>query len=660
MSDYLAFCGLFVLAGLLSNAYAQQPIPPMSLQEIRNDIEQLQSPEEKLRKYVESSTRYLRRTPDSMLVIAEEIQKLDGINPKEKEAFSLFVLADAWRHMNPDSAVYYAEKASEKLKELGEHNSYISVENLRATQHSREGEYVEAERLYINTISYIEALDEEETNYPVHQIYGNLGNLYSRVGAHDLAIEMFEKFLESESSPSGRCNILMRLSSSFIELGEFEKAKEILSPCLEIESLMPSIKASIRSNLSKVYENLGENNISLSLMEDAAEISSKFRIPNVGINHIAELGNKYLKLNFIQKADSVQNVLRSNSNSRTTPQQQIINNLFFADLAYAKKEYDEAISYSDAAIRIAEVNNIQHQLRNVHEIKAHAYEGLGSFDMALDQYKKQYQFDKQRYDDDAERKMAMMNVRYQLQNKDEELLSVSNQLRITQFRNIAIVLLLILIAFFVIYRYRIFYLLKEEKTRTRIARDLHDDLSGTLSSISFFSEAAQRVQSNAVQSKRFLGMIDKSASEAKEKINDIIWAIDPAKDNWSVFLKKCKRYAADAFDCKEVDYKLKLDDDFSFPVELEFRQNLWLIYKETINNLVSHSKATQAFIEMKESGGKVILEVKDNGRGFNVNGNFNGNGLKNIKDRTDTLNGKVKLESTRGEGTQWHFEFPYK
>lgn len=217
-----------------------------------------------------------------------------------------------------------------------------------------------------------------------------------------------------------------------------------------------------------------------------------------------------------------------------------------------------------------------------------------------------------------------------------------------------ILLFSILTVLYLAFKYRMYYLLKEEKTRTQIARDLHDDLSGTLSSISFFSEAARRVQSKPEEAKRFLLKIDSSAAEAKEKINDIIWAIDPSKDNWSVFLKKCTRYATDALDSKGIEYAIDIDDSFKMNIGLELRQNLWLIYKEMINNLAEHSNATKAEIIFTEKDKEIHLRVEDNGKGFDKNKENTRNGITNIIQRSKLIGGIVELKSAPGEGTRWN------
>lgn len=637
--------------------YSQQRAPSISLDEIRDRIEQLESQDEKLRTYIQMSNRYYRNAPDSLLIVADEIKDIQGLDEEKKEAFVSFLTANAYRLLNADSAIFYANRASDKLKSLNEHNSYLMMENLQAMQYSRKDQYLEAESLYLNAISYRSEL-EEQIDYPIQFFYGNLGNLYVRVGAHDLAIQMFEKFLEYEDSPPNRCNILSKLSTSFLELGDTDEAISTLRPCLEFENLPPPIKAIVRSNLSSMYKKKNDLLTATRLMEDATEISSRNRIPTIGNAHLARLGDLYLEQNLIQKADSVGTILNSAPPvPYSRPNEDIIQAEFLAKLQLAKGEYRESLNFADKAIALADRHNLHQMLRNTYGYKAEAYEKLGELDEALVNERLQREHDDDINKQREERNNAMLGVRYQLQNKEAQLLDANLELKNIRLRNLLIIVSMVLIGGYILYRYRLYYLLKEERTRNQIARDLHDDLSGTLSSISFFSEAANRVRSNPEESKRFLSIITESAVEAKEKINDIIWAIDPSKDDWSVFLKKCKRYAADMLDSNDIEYDFDIDDNFDFEVQLEVRQNLWLIFKECITNLSKYSEAEKVKVILKHRDGLVHLEISDDGVGFNPRAEKKGNGLENIVHRVKQMGGNAILESGPGKGTKWIIEF---
>lgn len=209
-----------------------------------------------------------------------------------------------------------------------------------------------------------------------------------------------------------------------------------------------------------------------------------------------------------------------------------------------------------------------------------------------------------------------------------------------------------------LFKYRMFYLLKEEETRNRIARDLHDDLSATLSSISFFSEAAKREKGTSASHSQFLKRIDESALEAKEKINDIIWAIDPENDDWNAFITKCKRYAAEMFESKNIRYTIKIDDSVVDISNLNLRHDLWLIFKEVITNIVRHSKAEHAEVIFTKRANKLYVSINDDGIGIKEESRKVGHGITNLTFRVHKMHAELKLESDMNIGTHWEFIIP--
>ncbi|MEX0722045.1 MAG: histidine kinase [Balneolaceae bacterium] len=644
---------VFIFIASANGVLAQQQMPPIGLEQFRDNISEIESSREKLDQYLEASMRFAPQMPDSVFTLAEEVRNLKGLEPEKQEAYYLFVLANAWRTLNKDSVVYYAEQATQKLRNLGEHDSYLNMTNLLGMELSRQKDVLKADSVFKNAIAYTHTL--EKVDYPVKYIYGNLGSLYSMVGAHDLAINMYERFLDMEDNPGDRCNINSKLAVSLSELSEYEQAIKLLTPCLEYQQLPPPIQCIVRSNLSRMYDEIGDKDRSFALMKEAVTISTNNRIPNLEISQLIELGIKYLEAGKLQEADSVKNQLL-NIKGRINPHFNIDRNIFFADLELSQNDYRQAIHYANQAIELAERSRLQQILKNIYLTRAKANEELGDIDNALADMRLHSELEESKHNRKTEENLAMMNVRYQLQNKEAQLLTVSDQLQTVKVRELVIILLLVIIGLYAMYRYRLHYLLQEVNTRNRIARDLHDDLSGTLSSISFFSEAAKRVKPDAEKSVRYLQMIDKSAVEAKDKINDIIWAIDPANDDWSVFLNKCKRFAADAFDSKDLEYEIKIGDNFTAPASLELRQNLWLIFKEMVNNLVTHSEADKASINFVQKEKTICLEVKDNGVGFDAGEETDRHGIKNIKHRAEQIGAKANLISSQGQGAIWKME----
>jgi len=202
------------------------------------------------------------------------------------------------------------------------------------------------------------------------------------------------------------------------------------------------------------------------------------------------------------------------------------------------------------------------------------------------------------------------------------------------------------------YRIRLHQVTRVHRMRNSIASDLHDEISATLSSISFFARAIENEKLGGDKS-RFVSLISQSAGDAKEKITDIVWAINPEHDDWKSFASKCRRYASDCFESHGIEYELDVDGDIPGRMDMQVRKNLWLIFKEMITNAVRHSGARFVRVSMKHSGGRLRLEVADNGSGFDSSEKKSGNGLRNIRARAGQIGGQLELDTRPGDGTCW-------
>ena len=146
------------------------------------------------------------------------------------------------------------------------------------------------------------------------------------------------------------------------------------------------------------------------------------------------------------------------------------------------------------------------------------------------------------------------------------------------------------------YRYRLNKLLEVERTRVRIARDLHDEVSATITGIVYFSNAIANEIGNRITPmlKKLLSLINESATEVQESMSDIIWSINPENDRWDTILPKFRRYASDLCESKDIQYDIQIPKFISNKeLSMERRRNLWLIFKEMVTNVVKHSNCSE-------------------------------------------------------------------
>jgi signal transduction histidine kinase/streptogramin lyase len=214
---------------------------------------------------------------------------------------------------------------------------------------------------------------------------------------------------------------------------------------------------------------------------------------------------------------------------------------------------------------------------------------------------------------------------------------------------------------FAVYRYRVAQLLALERVRTRIAADLHDDIGSSLSQISVLSEVLrnQLGEPEARVSKN-LSLINRVSQEALDSMSDIVWAINPQRDHLSDLIRKMRRVASEALPARDIEFTFNAPaTGLDLKLGADIRRQVFLMFKETINNLVRHSKCTLASIDLRIEGTCLALTVTDNGKGFEPDQVNEGNGLISLHRRARSLGGETVVSSRKGAGSTVKIKVPY-
>ncbi len=190
-----------------------------------------------------------------------------------------------------------------------------------------------------------------------------------------------------------------------------------------------------------------------------------------------------------------------------------------------------------------------------------------------------------------------------------------------------------------------------ETERSRIARDLHDDLGSSLTEISVLASKGQRLRTQGELMALFSAIASKSRGLVTA-LDVIVWAIDP-KDN---SLESVADYLGD-FASEYLSHSgiaCRFDIPVALPsivLEGRLRHGLLLAVKETLNNVERHAQATEVQFRMTFAEDQLEIVISDNGRGFDTKTKRRGNGLKNLPLRLSKLGGRYGIESSLGNGT---------
>ena len=206
-----------------------------------------------------------------------------------------------------------------------------------------------------------------------------------------------------------------------------------------------------------------------------------------------------------------------------------------------------------------------------------------------------------------------------------------------------------------------------EKVRSRIATDLHDDIGASLTQIAILSEVAQ-AQSQSNGASKSLTKITDVSNELVGTMSDIVWSINPSKDHLSDLTQRMRRFASDVLSAKGIVFQFHLTGaNKETIVNTNVRREVFLIFKESVNNIAKHSGAKQAIIELKILENDLTLEISDDGKGFAAEKSFEnslssiemgGNGIASMKKRAAEMNGKFEIIAEIGKGTIVRIKLP--
>ena len=211
---------------------------------------------------------------------------------------------------------------------------------------------------------------------------------------------------------------------------------------------------------------------------------------------------------------------------------------------------------------------------------------------------------------------------------------------------------LILASLWLLHRLRLRQVLATERLRLRISRDLHDEIGAGLSSIALLSDAARTTDRAGDGERSELQLIGQYARDMVTDLRDIVWAIDPGADRLHDVVTRMKDVAADLLPDTRVNFHEIADADLTGKIGMAARRDLLLIYKEVVHNIARHAHAQTVDIQLRAHGDHVVLDVSDDGRGFDAEGVRAGTGLKSMHERAARIGGRLELISRIGGGTQ--------
>jgi ligand-binding sensor domain-containing protein/two-component sensor histidine kinase len=203
---------------------------------------------------------------------------------------------------------------------------------------------------------------------------------------------------------------------------------------------------------------------------------------------------------------------------------------------------------------------------------------------------------------------------------------------------------------YALHRGRVGRLLQVERLRTSIALDLHDDIGASLSQIAAVSEALSQRGAADDGYREPLSQIATDSREMVASMGDLVWAIDPRRDHLQDLVQRMRRFASDMLTACNIEFRFSVPAS-SLRLSVDQRRHIYLIFKESVNNIVRHSGCTEAEARLTLEANALVLRVHDNGHGLDLQETGQGNGLRGMRARASALGGEVEIAGGPDRGT---------
>lgn len=553
----------------------------------------------------------------SGIILSEKLGFIPGLE-KCNNASSLAFTFNA----KYDSALVYIDKAVFYAKKAGIVRRLSLAYLNRADVYTNLQNYPEALKNCDTAIIYAEQIK----NYDgLGRIYSIMNDIYENLEQYDQAFVAIDKsnyFFDISKNRqmvamnySDRGDILLKLNKPDTAISWYKKAISIADSLNDI------------NNLSAYYGAMGEALAQLKKYKQAetaiiTAINYAVQVENTGQQAVC-----YTNLSNLE----------------------LIQNNFEKSIEYGLKAYE---------LIKPETDLLREQL--VTNTLATAYSKNGNTAKAFEFLQKSMELKdslvKQQFSTETAKQQASFDVKERereiaVLNKDKELQQQRlKQQRLLIFGTGLLALLSLAAIWLLMNRNKLKQRMKELELRNQIAADLHDEVGSSLSSIHMLGEMATK-QGNDPTTKDILQRMSTNTKETMDRIGDIVWMIKPGEKEAGSLKQRMIRFAYEICGSKNIAFTCQLDELEKLNLSMEQRKNIYLIFKEAINNAVKYSGTDKIEVSAAIQNSQLSLHIKDFGKGFDSAIIKKGNGLDNIHKRAAELKGSLLIESTKNTGT---------
>ncbi|MBK8848057.1 MAG: tetratricopeptide repeat protein [Bacteroidetes bacterium] len=494
------------------------------------------------------------------------------------------------------------------------------------------GKYFEAKLQYEQALALSEKINDSGR---IASSYNHIGNLYVTIHENKLAFENLQKsanIFKAIKDYKKLAYPLSNIGKVYMDMEQYDSAMYYYNQTIELAKRYSDNYELAQSykRIASIYAALGNYATAFRFCDTTLRLSALHQYRYI----IADVYEIQAKI-FLEKKDY--------KNSKINLKKSL-------DM-YQDLKVKPSIRYS--YLQLSKLDSLEGNYKDAyHHFKLyHAYnDSVVDIEYRINIEKNQMQYD-------FVKKEAVTKAE---QDKKQALASAEIQKqKIIRNFSLAGIFVVLLIGGYGFYRYRKNKEIENQQLllneRLRISRELHDDMGSTLSSISVYSEVAKNRAAKNGNETEVLQKIGAASRELIEKMSDIVWSLNPNNENFEQLKNRMMAFAAMMLTPKGILFEFDIDnEEKSTTIAPVHRKNIFLIYKEAINNIVKYSEASTVQVIAKVKENKLCLEILDNGIGFDTDNvvAYNGNGLKNMKARAEEIKARFYVTSSLNEGVK--------
>lgn len=579
---------------------------------------------------------------------------------------------------NRDSALYFFNQAKNFLEKNPNNKALSTYLTGWGIFNNNFGQYAEALAAYERNAALGEAVIGKES---MAGNYLNMSNVYARINQATKREESIFKALalfEELNSEIGLSFCYNSLGNIFYEQKDYVKAEQYFQKSLAIR-----IKRNDKRGMAIMYNNLANVSMdterfarALELQHESLKINEELQQQEeIGKNYV-NLGKIYQRMNRLQEAlnhfDRGEKILKAIGVTRHDAFISAEKGRIYTQQAnedqtrksLALQELKESVAKAQASGELISELNAVTFLREF-------YVQEKNFEEAYKQLIRQHELTDSLEGKEVKLRISQLETQYEVAQKENEiaLLKAQQQVQEAELDRqqakqtiIAVALIsVIIISLLFVNRYRVLNRtrrqLEIEKMRSDIARDLHDDLGSALSSINIISQIGLTQQNGNAEN--HFQRIHEQSGRMMESMSDIVWAINPENDTLEKLIIKMKEFAAEILEPKGITLHFQIPEQANhIRLNAETRKNLFLIFKEALNNAAKYSAGNEVRVTLTLVNNTLTLLVTDNGKGFEEATIKAGNGLRNMESRAREMHARLQRKSTPEQGTEVLVEIP--